>query len=118
MAFERFTKTGRGYKPKVSIWSSGQIGFNSGSVVRNDLDKYKYAILYFDKDTRRIGVEFTNDEGENNLVKTINRSGGVSFSARAFLDYYDIDYSKTKKYDVEYDENDNLYVIPLDQSEK
>ena len=37
MAFIRFTKTGRGYKPKASIWNKGQIGFNQGSVLRFNL---------------------------------------------------------------------------------
>ena len=114
MAFKRFTKTGRGYKPKVSIWSRGQIGFNQGSVERFNLKNYKYSILFFDDETRRIGIKFTNDENEEGISKIVARMGGISFSARAFLDYNDIDYSKTKRYDVEYDESEALYILQLD----
>ena len=114
MAFKRFTKTGRGYKPKVSIWSRGQIGFNQGSVERFNLKNYKYSILFFDDETRRIGVKFTNDENEDGISKVVVRVGGLSFSARAFLDYNVIDYSKTKRYDVEYDETDDIYILQLD----
>jgi len=113
MTFERFTKTGRGYKPKVSIWSRGQIGFNQGAVERFNLKSYKYTVLFFDAETRKIGIKFTNDENEEGITKLTARGGGTSFSARAFLDFNDIDYSKTQRYDVDYDEENELYVIQL-----
>jgi len=114
MAFERFTRTGRGYKPKVSIWSRGQIGFNQGAVERFELKNYKYAILFIDAETSRIGIKFTNDENEEGITKLTKRAGGISFSARAFLDFNDIDYSKTTRYNVDYDKEDELYIIQLD----
>lgn len=114
MGFKRFTKTkGRGYKPKVSIWSRGQIGFNQGAVERYNLRDFKYAVLFFDAETKRIGMKFTNDENEEGIVKLVKRTTGLSFSARAFLDFYNIEYSKTEKYDVEYIPEDELYAIQL-----
>jgi hypothetical protein len=113
MPFERFTKTGRGYKPKASIWSSGQIGFNQGAVERFRLNNFKYAIFFYDSEEKKIGFQFTNDENEDGIVKLVKRAGGISFSARAFLDFNDINYSKTTRYDVSYDSENNLYVIEL-----
>jgi len=78
------------------------------------IKNYKYSILFFDDETRRIGIKFTNDENEEGISKIVARMGGISFSARAFLDYNDIDYSKTKRYDVEYDESKGLYILQLD----
>jgi hypothetical protein len=116
MVFQKFTKTGtRGYTPKVSIWQRGQIGFNQGAARKLNLGEYEFAILFYDSDTRRIGVNFTNDGNEEGAIKLSTRSsGGASLSARAFLDFYGIDHSDTKKYDISFDEENKLYVIQLE----
>ena len=115
MGFVKFTKTGsRLDTPKVSIWTRGQIGFNQGATLEFGLDSYKYAILYFDEDDNKIGIEFTNDktsEGANKLVQ--RKNSGVSFSATAFLKTYKVDYSETKQYNVIHDEGSGLYVVDL-----
>ena len=78
MAFERFTKSGRGFKPKASIWQRGQIGFNHGAVERFELAKYKFIILYYDKKENKVGFQFTNDEKEDGINKlTVRKTGAV-----------------------------------------
>jgi len=114
MAFERFTKTGRGYKPRASIWSRGQIGFNQGAVERFHLKDFKYAVLFYDVASSRVGIRFTNDENEEGITKLTTRATGASVSGRSFLDFYDIGYSETKKYDINYDDDNELYVIQLE----
>jgi hypothetical protein len=111
MAFERFTKSGRGYSPKVSIWKRGQIGFNQGAVERFNLKNFDYAVLFYDKNEKRIGVKFVNDQSEEGANKIIKGKTGIFFSAKAFLDYYDISHSETTKCDVNYDEENDLYVF-------
>lgn len=115
MGFIKFTKTrSRLGDPRVSIWTRGQIGFNLSATTEYGLDKYDYAILYYDKDEGKIGIEFTNDknsEGVNKLVK--RKNSGVSFSATAFMKTFKIDYSETRQYNVVYDEDSGLYVIEL-----
>ena len=115
MAFERFTKTkSRGYRPKVSIWSRGQIGFNQGFISRYNVEDYKFIVLFYDKEDKKIGFRFTKEDEEGCIKFSIKKTGMV-VSARAFLDYYNIDYSETRKYDVSYDEGDDLYVINLSE---
>lgn len=115
MGFVKFTKTGsRLDTPKVSIWTRGQIGFNQGATTEFKLDSYSYAILYYDDEENKIGIEFTNDktaEGANKLVQ--RKNSGVSFSATAFLKTYKIDYSETTQYNVIYDKKSGLHVIDL-----
>jgi hypothetical protein len=113
MGFERFIKKGRSYKPRVSIWSRGQIGFNQGAVEKHNLNSYTYAILFYDEHTKRVGIQFTNDESEAGAIKLVKRTAGFSFSARAFLDSIDYDYSKTKKYDMEFDQEAQLFIIQI-----
>lgn len=115
MTFERFTKTrGRAYTPKASIWSRGQLGFNQGAIEKFNLKDYDYAVLFYDREAKKIGVKFTNDNSEEGVVKVVRRpTGGASISAKAFLVHYEIAHSETKKYDVEYDRDNDLYVITL-----
>lgn len=114
MAFEKFTKTGQRFKPKVSIWSRGQIGISQGALERFKLHDYNYVILFYDRDNKIIGFKFTNEESEDGAIKLSVRNTGGVISGRAFLEYYGIDYSKTKQYDMIYDEGNELYVISLD----
>jgi len=112
MTFERFTKIrGRGYTPKASIWGKGQIGFNKGATERYNLDNFEYAVLFYDKENQKIGVRFTNKK-EDGIVKIVKRTGsGLSLSAKAFLDFYNIDYSKKTKYNLIYDNENDLYIL-------
>lgn len=116
MAFEKFTKTrGRGYTPKVSIWSRGQIGFNEGCLLRYDLKKFTHVVLFYDKDNKKIGIKFTNNQSDDGATKIIIRkTGGASISANAFLSYYNIEHSKTKRYDASYDKDADMYIIQIE----
>lgn len=112
MAFEKFVKTGRGYAPKVSIWMGGQIGFNQGAVERFNIRSFQYAVLFYDKNERKIGFIFTNEaeEGANKITKG---KTGAFVSAKTFLDYYGINHDKTERYSLYYDDKNELYVIDL-----
>ena len=115
MSFEKFTQTGQRFKPKLSIWGKGgQIGFNQGAVKRFNFATYRYAILFFDREKKRIGIKFTNDEKEEGIIKfNIRKTGGV-IPGKSFMDYYGIDYSKTKNYDVVFDDENQLYIVDLE----
>ncbi len=114
MAFERFTKTGRGFSPKISIWSRGQIGFNQGAVERYGLKDKPFVVLYYEKEHKKIGFGFTNKQDESGAIRIHLKATGGMVSAKSFLDYYVIDYKKTRTYDVSEDDS-GLVVIDLKQ---
>lgn len=116
MAFERFTQIGRGYKPKVSITKSGQIGFNQGAVKHFNLSNFEFAILYFDKDNHRIGIELTNDDSEAGVCKLRKRASGADISARSFFGYYGIDYTDSNRYDAKWDESEEKIIVTMESS--
>lgn len=120
MAFEKFTKTGgRIGTPKASIWKRGQIGLNKGAIHQFQLDSYNFVILFYDKDAKKIGIKFTNNDTDTGATKIVKRKdSGISFSSLAFLNYYGIDYSETTKYDLEYDNENDLYVFSLQKDTK
>ena len=117
MAFEKFTKSGRGFKPKVSIWSRGQIGFNQGAIAHFELQKFGYVVYFYDAEEKKVGFKFTNDANEDGAAKLKMRGTGASASSKAFLDYYNIDYRVTRKYDISYDKDSELYIIDLSKGE-
>lgn len=118
MGFEKFTKAGRSFAPKVSIWSRGQFGFSKGAVKRFNLDGFGFVIFYYDKDTKRIGLEFTNDKDQEGALKLNKRDTGVIVGAKSFLDYYNINYKETKQYDLQHSEEDKLHIIDLQKAEE
>ena len=115
MAFVKFTNVrSRIDTPKVSIWTRGQIGFNQGSVDEYGIDKYGYAILYYDEESRSVGVELSNDPKADGAAKLVKgKNAGTSFSARAFLKHYKIDFSETKQYALERDDDNGLLILDL-----
>ena len=113
MPFELFTQTGRGYKPKISITKSGLIGFNQGAVKHFNLTNFEYAVLYYDRDNSRIGIGLTNNKDENGICKLRKRASGADVSAKSFYDYYDINYRESKRYDAEWDGDEDKIVVTL-----
>jgi len=113
MAFERFTETrARGLIPKASIWGRGQIGFNKSAVLKFQINMYNYLVLFYDPDSKRIGIKLTNKE-EEGAIKITKKlaSGGALVSAKSFIFHYDINASKTRNYDLEVDRDSGLIVI-------
>jgi hypothetical protein len=92
MGFQRFVRAGRSYKPLVSITRQGLISFNAAAYMRYPIRDYKYAVLFFDLEERRIGIMLTNTDGEAGAVHVRHRGAGADISARRFLEYYSIEY--------------------------
>lgn len=113
MAFERFTEVGRVFRPRASIRSNGQLGFNHGCVKRFEMEKSSHAVLFYDPDTMRVGVKLTNDKTEPGASTLITRGGNGTVSARAFLEYYHLMPKVTTQYDIEWDPESKFLVIDV-----
>ncbi len=118
MSFERFTKAGKTFQPKVSIRKGGQMGFNNGSRRKFKLDDYEYVILYFDKENSKVGIQLTNDDNENGIIKLYKRELDVAVSAKSFLDYYEISCDKTVVYDPQWVEEQKMIILDLKNIEE
>lgn len=113
MAFERFTKTGKSFVPKLSIRRTGQLGFNQGAVDEFKMANFEYMVLFFDSDNNKIGVKLTNDV-ESGACKLRVRDGNASISAKAFLDCYGINYTESSRYLLKWDEEAKLLVAEME----
>ena len=117
-AFERFTQVGRRFKLAVSIWSRGQISFNQGVVNRCNLKDTDYVVLFFDRYDKKIGFQITGNNKEEGAIKLKMIATGALISAKPFLDYYGVDYTKTTRYELEYNDANRLHVVDLTKQMK
>ena len=115
--FRRFTETGRSFKPKISIRTNGQIGFNAGAVKRFGIDKYEFVVAYFNENQKKIAIEFTNDSETDGAIKIVKRSNNFFFSGKSFLEFHEIDYRKTIAYEVEWMKEERIAIIDLGDCE-
>ena len=114
--FEKFTKKGRSFKPRVTIRARGQIGFNNGSVAKFNLDKFDYIVLYYSKEKNQIAMLLTSNKNEDGAIKLIKRPGNYFFPGKGFLDFYGLSYDKSKSYDA-VGADGNVIIINLGKQE-
>jgi hypothetical protein len=110
MAFQKFTESGKGFKPKASIRPAGTIGLNDSAIKRFGLRECKFVALYFDSESRKIaiGIASENEEGAQHLNFG---TSGASISAKRFLDYYDLGVVHTTQYECHFDPEQKLVIL-------
>jgi len=113
MAFEIFDKVQRKVIPKVSLRKNGSIGFSSGAVNTLKLQDYSYCKMYYDRETERIGFEFTNEEHPSVTFKVQKRQQDFFLFAKSFLHFYGIDLTRTRVFLGVKDPDTGYIVIDL-----
>lgn len=129
--FERFTLAGKRYSPQVSIRSNGAIGISQGAIHQAGMSANEdwYVVLHYDKSQKALGIQPTLDSAESGAIKLSIKEaqskdgapGGLSafVSAKSFLNYYRIPYSKTQSYEASWDQEHKMIITFLvDQSAK
>ena len=112
--FEKFTKQGRSFNPKISIRKRGQIGFNNGAINRFRLEDYDFVVLYINKERNKIAFKFTSNPEDEGAVKIIKKKNNYFVSGKSFLDYYSIPYNETRPHDVEWNDEQKVAIIDID----
>lgn len=115
MPFEKFTQTARSYRAKVSIRPNGTLGFNSGAVQKFGLEKTNFALLYYDRDRRWIGIQPVSSDTEEGVQKINRGKTGAWMAARRFLDYYGLSTDRKSRYDAVWDEKEKMIVVNLNK---
>jgi len=84
--WQRFTKTGSKLgNYGISVNKSYSFGILSGFYSKESVDKFKKAVLFFDKSRKAVAFAFTNDENaEGGFAITHGKNNG-SVSARSFF---------------------------------
>jgi hypothetical protein len=113
MGFEKFTETARSYRAKISLRANGTIGLNGGAVNKFNLDKFDWAVLYFDRDRKLIGIKPTTSEKEEGTHKINKGKTGAWIAARRFLDFYETGTEKTKRFDAAWDDKEKMITVQV-----
>lgn len=102
MPFVKFTEKGRAFAPKATLSRSGMLSFNDGAYRRFGMKEFDYCVLYYDADTKRIGVQMTNEATSDGARKLRPRTGGgADISAKSFCDYFALGVTETTIYDAQ-----------------
>lgn len=114
MAFKEFQrKRTHSGEPAVSITKYGNFVLNSSCIGRYFADR-KYAKLYWDADTKRVGIKPMKNKDEHSYSVNFSRKGSVgSFSGTAFLKSYKVKYEETKSFLANWNEKEGLLELKV-----
>jgi len=121
--FIKHTQTGKRFEERITITRTNHIGFPTQFYKDNNVDKYMYVVLFYDKTNNAIGIKLTNDKEPG--IKAIarnNKGYGGFISATSFFRENRIntkkfsgryEYEKIGLSDVGFDETGVIFVINL-----
>jgi hypothetical protein len=100
--FKKFEGRNVRLETRITVTKSFSIGFPSKFFADNKIGDYKFVVLFWDENSKAIGIKFTNDEAEKSKFSIIRSQAGYGGSvvARSFFKAYSID---PKKYYGRYD---------------
>ncbi|SRR6266568_218273 len=127
--FKRFVKTASRIVDKISVTTGGVIGYSTSFSSEHHLESYTSVVLYWNENTKEIGVEFSTADSDGTPKLRANKNGyGYTVNAKAFFAVNHID---TDKYhgrfsyrivpfvqlDPGYTGNENMYVFDITEEE-
>lgn len=124
MPFEKFEDAGSGRgrppgsDPMISLRKSGSIGINQAAVEEYFADD-DGAVMYYNEEENRIGIEPVADKEADDAAYTVSKTdSGATVAAQAFLEEYDLLPDITTQYDPDWDDDEGLVTVDLDNPKK
>ncbi len=116
MAFEQFEprELGGSDEPRVSIRKSGSFGFNGPLVEEYIGEDKEGAAVFYDEDENRVGFKFFDEKGDDMYTVTYAETG-ATVTSLALINRYNINTDVTTRYDFEWDEDEEMVIIDLDE---
>ncbi|MDD2238166.1 MAG: hypothetical protein PHG65_13250 [Kiritimatiellae bacterium] len=114
MGFEVFEFRGRTFSDEtlLTISKAGVFIFNTAAA-REMFDKVERMILMYDADTNRMAIKPVKKDVPHSFKFNKGKMNG--FGAQSFLNYYKIDFSVTRKYELVWDEDLKAAVVDLNK---
>ena len=114
MAFEMFIPPQiSGVRPRATIRPSGLISFDAASVEAFDLHSVSYAVLFFDKTRKIVGIQMTKKPDDDGALNLSRRRRSVSLKAPQFFDLYGLSFEEAQRFDVGQDSTTGMLTISL-----
>lgn len=112
MAFEKFVPPqAAGTRPRATIRPSGLISFDAASVAAFGLQSAKYAVLFFDKTRKIIGVKISDSSKEVGVLQLSRRRRSVSLKSPQFFHQYGLSVDESQRFDVTRDPDNGMLFI-------
>jgi len=112
MAFEKFVPPqAAGTRPKATIRPSGLISFDAASVAAFGLESVKFAILFFDKTRKIVGVKTSKRNDEEGALPLSKRRRSVSLKSPQFFHQYGLSVDESQRFEVSHDPADGMLLI-------
>lgn len=117
MAFQEFTNKGGKYTPQIIINKAGYITLSSGMHHRFSLDKFNSVKVYYDPETKRVGLKLIESKEGTFLLKKRENEKGAYFAAKSFLLANSLDpkkfYGRYEPQEVEDENIGKIFVITV-----
>lgn len=114
MAFEKYIPPqSSGVRPRATIRPSGLISFDAAAVEAYGLQSASFAVLYFDKTRKVVGIEITKNANEEGALKLSRRRRSVSVKAPQFFDLYGLSFDEAQRFDVGRNPETKMLTISL-----
>ncbi len=112
MAFEKFVPPqAAGTRPRATIRPSGLISFDAASVVAFGLESVKFAILFFDKTRKIVGVKTSKKNDEEGALPLSKRRRSVSLKSPQFFHQYGLSVDESQRFEVSRDPANGMLLI-------
>jgi hypothetical protein len=112
MAFEKFVPPqAAGTRPRATIRPSGLISFDAASVAAFDLESAKFAVLFFDKTKKIIGVKIAATNKDEGVLQLSRRRRSVSLKSPQFFHQYGLSIDESQRFEVTRDPADGMLFI-------
>lgn len=115
--FVKFTAPDISYAASVTIRATGQMGFSSGALNLYKIRDYNYCVLYFDQESRAVGIELAADNCDG-AIPIKKSDSNTHIRAKNFCDRFGIDYSKSRRYRLKKESETGFLFFELGQEEQ
>ncbi len=115
MTLEKFERKQDLKSPAVTIRKRGSISFNAPAVKQFPILTKRFAVLFFDKDERIMGIQLTTDKQDLSAFPIVAEKGRTpNISCQAFLRHCGVPFKAgSKVYPATWDPNREMIIIKL-----
>jgi len=106
---------------RITLTSNYALGFPNKFYTENTISSYKYVVLFYDEESKEIGIHFSNDDDEKHKFKIRHdkngRGGSVTIkSLLKTLNYSPNEYKGRYTWEKRNEESiGDLYIITLEK---
>jgi len=116
MGFKKFKKgsfRGTG-EPQITIRESESVGINK-IVMEEYFDDHDGVVIYYNEEDNQIGLQPADADDNPDAYRLNTTTGSGSLQVASFLKRYDLVPEETTAYEPEWNDDEGLVVIDLDE---